>query len=148
LSIVHVLGYNNYGWLIPVEVSRNMNIASKTHNFSQTKNYHKQNPSSRKVRTVQDHTSATIINMSKQQQSPNTAEYGCGNGFSLTAAISLSLLSSPIRSSVSSPTQLRARPSIDRAILLSIIEDAIQITNGEFDEQYHMQEGNSGLSAQ
>ena len=81
----------------------------------------------------------------------NTAEQGCGNGFSLTAALTQGL-SFPTPAPWSSSTCVD-RNLMSRAHLLSIIEDALQIidgelSDGEFDESDRLQCHSMGLSSQ
>ena len=67
--------------------------------------------------------------MSKQTQSqpsnPNTAEDGCGNGFSLLSALSYNVSSRP------SAMLTNPRPGISRTQLSALISEALDILDDE-----------------
>lgn len=74
------------------------------------------------------------LTMSKQvptyPTNPNTAEHGCGNGFSLTSALACRVPAPPVSSTVI----IDGRPNISRTRLLAIIDDALTIVNGDFED--------------
>ncbi|CAB9524059.1 expressed unknown protein [Seminavis robusta] len=90
--------------------------------------------------------------MSKRPQSsnpPNTND-GCGNGFSLTAALAQGALAASFPPSLAlSPTQINERSNMSRTRILAILEDALQIIDGEFDDgNDSLRFGEERLSAQ
>jgi len=76
--------------------------------------------------------------MSKQQQQPqttaNTAEHGCGNGFSLVAALSVPG-SFPAAASSDYYYGTPSQAAFDRNQLLAIIDEALAILDEEEDDE-------------